>query len=160
QSLDETYMKLVASRVHGVAATRLATEDKALLRLALSFYEQFAEVNRFDLSVRLEVTRAYRRASVIYQWLGQMAEEQSLALKALDISKQSLAEAPQDAELRQDLACCHGTLCLAYMEAGKYEDAEWHCDQVLRHQDAVDPKRLWRLAGQYNHVYAQAHAAK
>jgi tetratricopeptide (TPR) repeat protein len=155
QTLDEVYMKLVEERMpRDPSRTR---EDEALLEKALGFYEQFAESNRTDPGVRLEVIRAYHRAAEIRSRLGQTALAKATYLRALAIGDGLMAESPRDADLGLELVLCNGYLGALLDGEGKRQEAQRQYDKALALQKTLTAEDLSQLPERYQWSLGMYH---
>jgi serine/threonine protein kinase/Flp pilus assembly protein TadD len=102
QVLDDVYLRLTQDRL-GKNPQQLK-EDDELFKKALTYYEQFAELNSNDPEVRREIGRAHTRAGNLHAALGQQAQAKQAHGRAVTVAEQLAADYPNDPEYRRNLA--------------------------------------------------------
>jgi serine/threonine protein kinase/Flp pilus assembly protein TadD len=121
KGLDAIYLQVAEERLP--RDSRRQKEDTEILRKALDFYEQFARQNADEPPARLEVSRAYRRAGDIQQFVGEHAVAQQAYGQALATARTLAAEFPGEAEFSYELALCCARRAEALAAAGQLPGA-------------------------------------
>jgi serine/threonine protein kinase/Tfp pilus assembly protein PilF len=121
-ALDEIYLKVVEDQLP--RDPQREPEYRELLQKALSFYEQFAQINRNETMVRLETGRAYLRVGTIQQKLGQHDKAEESFQQSVRLLRELSDYFPTDPVARQELAKAHQSLGLLYRATGRLRDAE------------------------------------
>jgi serine/threonine protein kinase/tetratricopeptide (TPR) repeat protein len=129
QTLEEVYLKVVEE--HLPRDPTREKKDQDLLKKALGFYDQFAEKNRGDPTVRKEVGRAYRRAGRIHELLGENAQAEQAYERAILIAEQVAAEFPAEPDYRWALADAHNRQGIVLRNSGRWRAAEMEYCQAI-----------------------------
>jgi tetratricopeptide (TPR) repeat protein len=117
KTLDEIYLKVLEERMpHDPNA---AKENEELLTKALGFYENFAERNEGDASVRREVANAYGRAGVLHLRMGHFDHGNAALDRAADVCARLIEDFPADQEPKRLLAEVHEYKGEAYLSKGE-----------------------------------------
>jgi serine/threonine protein kinase/tetratricopeptide (TPR) repeat protein len=100
---------------------------RALLEDALKFYKGFLEEKGTDPVIKHETALAYLRVAQVQGWLGNMAQGEAPARRAIHLFEQLSAEHPASKEYRQDLANARSALgnCLYHLLRFDEALAEW-----------------------------------
>lgn len=124
-------------------------KDAALLESMLKFYDQFAEQNQTNVSLRRESARAARRVGDIQRRLGQAEKAEAAYRRALGSYRDLAAADPNDAEPRIAQAAIQNDLGQLFRRENKFlEAAAAHrrAIEILRAESA-DVAKLpeWRF---------------
>jgi tetratricopeptide (TPR) repeat protein len=117
KALDEIYLQVAEERLPRDPQRK--KEDEELLQKALGFYLQFAEGNNTQSSVRLEVSRAHRRAGDIKRFVGDHAAAQQGYRLAIVPAQELTAEFPGQPEYAYELAVTHNALAEELLSTGQ-----------------------------------------
>jgi tetratricopeptide (TPR) repeat protein len=117
KALDEIYVQVAEERLP--RDPQREKEDKQLLKKALDFYQQFAQQNSTDPPVRLEVSRAHRRAGDIQRFVGDHAAAQQAYGMAIVPSQELANEFPGQPEYSYELAVTHNALAEELLQTGQ-----------------------------------------
>ena len=112
RNLETAYQ--ILDRIVDTAAKRpakeLTSEDRQLLELAQTYYEQIAHQHSNDPSVRLRTAEAYQHVASIQGRLGQSEQAAAAYQQALDVAAKLAAEYPNRPEYRHMLARTYANL--------------------------------------------------
>jgi serine/threonine protein kinase len=108
QVLDQIYLEMVEKRLP--REKELTAQDRQFLERALLFYQEFANQNSSDPSVRMKTAEAYRRVGGIHQVLDQPKQAVAAYEQALALSSKLAAEFPDHPAYRQNLARSYASL--------------------------------------------------
>jgi tetratricopeptide (TPR) repeat protein len=117
KALDEIYLQVAEERLPRDPQRK--KEDQELLKKALGFYQQFAEGNSTQSPVRLEVSRAHRRAGDIQRFVGDHAAAQQAYRLAIVPGQALVSEFPGQPEYCYDLAITHNALAEELLGSGE-----------------------------------------
>jgi serine/threonine protein kinase/Tfp pilus assembly protein PilF len=129
KALDEIYLQVAEVRLPRDPARK--KEDQELLKKALGFYQQFADANSSQSPVRLEVTRAHRRAGDIQRFIGDHAAAQEAYRLALVPAQELATEFRDEPEYGYELAMCHNALAEELLETDQTPAASEHFRQAI-----------------------------
>jgi tetratricopeptide (TPR) repeat protein/serine/threonine protein kinase len=129
QALDGIYLQVAEDSLPRDPQRK--KEDTELLRKALDFYQQFAQKNNAAPSVRLEVSRAYRRVGDIQEFVGEHTAAQQAYKEAITGAQELATGFPTEPEYSGQLAICHNRLGEALAKAGAMNRAEEHFQQAI-----------------------------
>jgi serine/threonine protein kinase/Tfp pilus assembly protein PilF len=129
KALDEIYLQVAEDRLPRDPARK--KEDQELLKKALGFYQQFAEENSSQSPVRLEVTRAHRRAGDIQRFIGDHAAAQEAYRLALVPAQELTAEFPDEPEYAYELAVSQNALAEELLKTDQTPAAVEHFRQAI-----------------------------
>jgi len=124
EALDKIYFQLVEQLLP--RDPQRQKEYRQLLENAVKFYEQFAEQNRDDSTVRHEVGGAYRRVGSIYQLLGRYDKANEAWTKWGQVVAELAAEFPGESIYRAELGGSYYNLGTLLQEEGARQAAEDH----------------------------------
>jgi serine/threonine protein kinase/Flp pilus assembly protein TadD len=102
----------------------LETVRRKLLELARDYFVQFVEDARNDPELRLELAASHTRLGLIIEQLGQKEQAIKEYEEALGLCRQLAAAEPNNGEVEQWLAICHGSLGRLHHAVGRLRDAE------------------------------------
>jgi serine/threonine protein kinase len=134
-------------------APYLEPVQQEFLEEALAFYEDFLHDNGADPSVRRDTARAYRRVADIRRRLGRPAEAEEAYAQALPLLEALAAEAPGEADTREELALCRNNRGHLFQGLGRFAEgeADYRAARALfarLAEDFPDEPRYWDgLAG-------------
>jgi serine/threonine protein kinase/tetratricopeptide (TPR) repeat protein len=102
---------------------KLGPEQKQLLQTALDQYEDFAADTAQDEESRAGVAHAYRRVGIIRHMGAQYAESEAALERSRQLFAALVADFPDQADYRKDLADLDVVLASAQRGAGKHQAA-------------------------------------
>lgn len=122
RAVDEMYTQLAENEV---AETPEAEPVRlAFLQKAIQFYEQFAEQNAGDPSLRFETAIAYARLASTQRWLGQLSESETTYRRAVEQFESLLASSPGDKKCQIELSRAREGLGFLLYSRGRRPQAE------------------------------------
>jgi serine/threonine protein kinase len=112
-------------------------EDQELLQKGLRFYQEFADTNGDDPTVRFETGRAYRRVGDIQLHLGAEVEAEKAYARAIAVLEQLLAESRRERGYREELALCARGQATLWWQIGRSKEAEQAIEQARKAYDQL-----------------------
>jgi tetratricopeptide (TPR) repeat protein len=126
RAVDRIYLKYARDnylKVGGIAARRITPEVEEFLNEAMGFYEQFAQANRDNPSVRVETVRSWDRVARVRSRLGMHDQAQVASQQAIDIAEELLSEFPDELQYRDLLCRVHYNRGAAFVEGDRFDQA-------------------------------------
>jgi tetratricopeptide (TPR) repeat protein len=135
EALDEVYMKEIENR--GYRERQLSGPDRDFLRKGLDFYQKFARQNIGHSGLHKEAARADRRLGFLWRELQQLREAEASFSRAIPMFEMLVAQAPEVADHRLELARCLYGRSLVLPDVGRTPEAQSDCSRAIALWEAL-----------------------